>query len=92
LPDVTLPGTDLGGCEVWRQVLAELRMQMTQATFDTWLRGSRVIRVDDQRVVVRVRDGYAVEWLKERWIVPIQRTLAGIVGQGLDVEFVVGEV
>lgn len=87
LPDIIVPGTDLDARDVWCQVLAELRMQMTGCTFDTWLRGSRVIRVDDQKVVVRVRDGFAVEWLKVRWIVPIQRTLAGIVGQGLDVEF-----
>jgi hypothetical protein len=73
--------------EVWGQVLEELRMQMTRATFDTWLRGSRVVDVRDGEMIVRVRDEYAVDWLQARWLGPIRRTVAGVVGQALDVRF-----
>jgi hypothetical protein len=88
---IPISGTDLNAREVWSHVLEELRMQMTQATFDTWLSGSQVVDVDNGTVTVRVRDGYAVDWLSERWIKPIERTLAGVVGQGMGVEFVAGE-
>lgn len=84
-----IPGTDLDARDVWSRVLEELRMQMTRATFDTWLGGSQVVDVSDRTLAVQVRDGYAAEWLRTRWTAPIQRTLAGIVGQDLDVEFVV---
>jgi hypothetical protein len=73
--------------EVWGQVLEELRMQMTSATFDTWLRGSRVVCVREGEMIVRVRDGYAVDWLQARWLGPIRRTVAGVVGQALNVRF-----
>lgn len=64
-------------------------MQMTRATFDTWLGGSQVVQVSDQRMTVQVRDAYAIEWLRTRWIKPIQRTLRGILGRDdLQVEFV----
>jgi hypothetical protein len=72
---------------VWGQVLEELRMQMTRATFDTWLRGSQVVGVRDGEMTVRVRDAYAVDWLRARWLGPIRRTVAGVVGQALDVRF-----
>jgi hypothetical protein len=72
---------------VWAQVLAELRMQMTRATFDTWLRGSAVAGVRDNELVVRVRDGYAVDWLRARWLGPIERTVAAMVGQPVGVRF-----
>jgi len=73
--------------EVWGQVLEELRMQMTRATFDTWLSGSRVVAVRDGEMIVRVRDRYAVDWLQARWLGPIRRTVAGVVGQALGVRF-----
>jgi chromosomal replication initiator protein len=80
--------TDLDVNEVWTQVLKELRMQMTRATFDTWLSGSEVIEVGDACLIVRVRDAYAVDWLRTRWLAPVQRTLAGVVGQEICVRFV----
>ena len=92
LKPIPIPDTDLDAHEVWSHVLKELRMQMTKATFDTWLSGSQVVEVDDGTVTVRVRDEYAVDWLRARWLKPIQRTLSGVVGQGdLDEEFVTGE-
>jgi hypothetical protein len=83
----SLPGTGLDAREVWMRVLEELRMQMTRAAFDTWLGGSEVVRVQDGRIAVCVRDEYAVEWLTARWGAPIQRTLTGIVGHPVIVQF-----
>jgi hypothetical protein len=87
-----IPGAERDAREAWALVLDELRMLMTRATFDTWLGGTRVLSVEDATMVVQVRDPYAAEWLVARWLTPIRRTLAGIVGQPLDIEFrVLGE-
>jgi hypothetical protein len=84
----TLPQVDLDAREVWQHALNELRLQMTRATFDTWLGGSQVNRVSEEgHMVVRVRDGYAVEWLRTRWSTPIRRTVRGITGQPVEIEF-----
>jgi hypothetical protein len=79
---------DHGIANVWDQVLQELRMQMTGATFSTWLAGSRVLGRENGHITVQVKNQYAVEWLSARWLEPIKRTLAGIAGEDLDVEFV----
>lgn len=74
--------------EVWNKVLAELESQMTRGTFSRWLSGSQLLSLHDGTATIQVRDGYAVEWLASRWLVPIERTLAGISGKELTVEFV----
>jgi hypothetical protein len=84
---IELVETDLDAQQMWSSVLKELRMQMTRATFDTWLSGSRVVYARDGEITVRVRDEYAVDWLHSRWIVPIQRTLTGVTGSPMTVRF-----
>ncbi|MEJ2210424.1 MAG: DnaA N-terminal domain-containing protein, partial [Anaerolineae bacterium] len=59
----------------WQATLGELQLQMTRATFDTWLRGSRVIGHEDDVFTVHVRHAYAVDWLQNRLLPVIQRTL-----------------
>ena len=86
-PALTLPGSELDGGQVWREALHELEMQMTRATFDTWLRGSRVVGVEENALTVEVRDIYAAEWLQARLSTPIHRTVAGIVGRAIDIRF-----
>jgi len=92
--DETKPGGGAPGKEVlvemnavWTLVLEELRLQMTRAAFDTWLTGSEIVRMHDKQVVIRVRDHYAAEWLRGRWIRPIQRTLNGVLGYPTEIRF-----
>jgi len=62
---------------------------MTQATFDTWLRGSRLLKHEDDVFVIGVKSGYAKDWLENRLLATIRRTLARLVGRTVDVRFVV---
>lgn len=78
-----------GQGDLWQQVLQELEMQMTRATFDQWLRGSRMVQLEPDRIVVEVRDNYALEWIKRRLSPTVTRTVQGIIGRPIDVSFVV---
>ena len=89
-PVFILPETGLDAQIAWSRVLEELRMQMTRATFDMWLQGSAVEDAQEGLLSIRVRDEYAAEWLTTRWRVPIQRTLAGVIGRPFDVQFLPG--
>jgi chromosomal replication initiator protein len=74
---------------VWSAALGELQLQMTQATFDTWLRDSRLLKYEDGTFVVSVKSGYAKDWLENRLLTTIKRTLARLAGQTVAVKFVV---
>ena len=70
---------------IWKNVLSELSLQMTRATFDRWLAGSELVTLNgDSHAVVCVRDAYAVEWLSSRWVEPITRTLADVTNLSAD--------
>jgi len=73
---------------IWANSLAELQLQMTRATFDTWLRGSQVLEADDGHLTIAVRHDHAVDWLQNRLQSLIQRTVARHAGRDLKVDFV----
>jgi chromosomal replication initiator protein len=74
---------------VWSAALGELQLQMTQATFDTWLRDSRLLKEEDGTFVIGVKNGYAKDWLEHRLLATIKRTLARLTGRTIAVKFVV---
>lgn len=66
----------------WKKALEELALQMTRATFDTWLRGSLLLSVENGRATLGVRHAYSGDWLQNRLDKVILRTL----GRHLDRE------
>jgi chromosomal replication initiator protein len=76
-----------GAQKLWQAALGELQLQMTRATFDTWLRGSRVISCENGTLTVYVRHAYAVDWLQNRLLPIITRTLRRHTGPGVQVSF-----
>ena len=75
--------------DIWHATLGELQLQMTRATFDTWVRPTRAITYQDGAMVVGVHSPYAKEWLENRLNTTIQRTVTGIVGQSVEMRYVV---
>ena len=75
---------------LWATCLNELQLQMTRATFDTWLRGSRVVEAGDGFLTIAVRHAYAVDWLQNRLMPVIQRTVARHTGGQVKITFVTG--
>jgi chromosomal replication initiator protein len=75
---------------VWSAALGELQLQMTQATFDTWLRDSRLLSHDEGVWTIGVKTGYAKDWLEHRLMTTIHRQMARLTRtEGVEVRFVV---
>jgi hypothetical protein len=75
--------------ELWQRALADLQLQMTRATFDTWLRGTRVVEADAGSLTVGVGNAYALDWLNQRLMPLIQRTIDRRNGEPLQIRFLV---
>jgi chromosomal replication initiator protein len=73
----------------WKASLGELEMQMTRATFNTWLQGTKALTCHDDEFVIGVRNDFAKDWLENRLYDVIMRTLSGVVGRRVKVRFVV---
>ncbi len=74
---------------IWRATLGELQVALSPANFETWLRHTSLVDVDDTRFRVSVPNGFAKDWLESRYRPLISQTLARIVGYSVQVEFVV---
>lgn len=76
--------------ELWQIALVELRLQMTKATFNTWLADSCVLTTastSDFWVIV-VCNELAWDWLTYRLCPVIERTIVGLVEKPVTVCFV----
>ena len=75
--------------EAWKATLGELELQMTRATFNTWLKETQLVSHNGDVFVVGVRNDYAKDWLENRLHDTILRTLVDVVGDGAKLRFIV---
>ena len=75
--------------QVWRAALGELQVSLSPANYETWLRETNLVEVDDNRFRIAVPNGFAKDWLETRYRSLIAGTLARIVGYSVQVEFIV---
>jgi len=79
-----------GGPALWKAVKEELKLQLTSATFDQWINRTTARR-EDGRLVIACASEYARDWLANRVATTIKRTVAGILGEDVELAFEVKE-
>jgi hypothetical protein len=77
--------------KIWQAALGELQLQMTKATFDTWVRNTRLLSCLDDVFVIGAQNAFARDWLENRLLTTVKRTLVGIVGHPVEVQFMLEE-
>jgi chromosomal replication initiator protein len=75
--------------QVWQIALGQLQMQMTQATFDTWVKNTHVVSKNEDSLVIGTKSAFAKDWLENRLFATISRTVTSIVGRAIDIKFIV---
>jgi chromosomal replication initiator protein len=75
--------------QAWHSALGQLQMDMPKASFDTWVRDTRVVNFDEGQLTIGVRNAYARDWLESRLSSTVTRLLTGIMDRGVDVSFIV---
>lgn len=92
LPFFARPGEVIESVDahrIWQAALGELQLQMTRATYDTWLKGTFAVSYEDGVLIVGAENPYAKEWLENRLLGTIKRSLAGILGHTVEVRFII---
>jgi hypothetical protein len=77
--------------QIWQAALRELELQMPKATFDTWVKNTRAISHKGGIFVTGVPDDLTRDWLENRLLATVERTLVGVIGHPVQVEFAVLE-
>jgi chromosomal replication initiator protein len=80
--------TKLDTQQVWQAALGELQAQMSRPNFETWFKDTALVALDAHRAVIAVPNPFTLEWLQTRCVPLLRKTLLGLVGYPLEVEFV----
>ncbi len=81
------PPAEFDAHTVWQLTLGELAIGMPSATFDTWLRDTRVLAYEDGEFIIGLPNAYARDWLENRLRTQVKRILRSIVHRSVQVKF-----
>ncbi|MCQ3932381.1 MAG: chromosomal replication initiator protein DnaA [Chloroflexi bacterium] len=75
--------------DAWLAALGQLQLQLHRSTYDTWLRDAKFLSYDDKVFTVRVRNGYAKDWLEQKLYRAVKHTLCSVFHEQVEIQFVV---
>ena len=75
--------------QIWQAALGQLQLELNKNVYDTWMRGTTLLGYEDGTFVVGVTHGYAKDWLENRLLGTIKRTLSNLAQRSVEVKFVV---
>jgi len=76
---------------LWQEVKERLRMQMTQATYDTWVKQTELVQVEGNQWLIQCDSIFAQECLEQRLNGTLTRTVRGVAGQEIELKIIVRE-
>jgi chromosomal replication initiator protein len=75
--------------DLWQAALGELELKMTRGTFNTWLKSTHGLTLDEDTLVIGVPNDYAKDWIEKRLRPAVTETVERIAGTHVDCAFVV---
>ncbi len=63
--------------ELWRAVLGQIELSISKANFITWFKNTSILSNQDGVVTISVPNGFAKEWLENKYNLYILRALKG---------------
>ena len=73
----------------WQATLGQLQLEMSKASFDTWVSNASFITYDEENgcFEIGVKNAYARDWLDDRLSAKISRILTGMMGKTIRTSF-----
>jgi len=75
--------------DIWGRVLSSMASELKKFSFDTWLRGTHPVELTSDTLTIAVRDGFAQQWIEERYIDRIRDALREVTGREVAVRLVI---
>ena len=64
--------------EIWRTALGEIELSISKANFITWFKNTAILSIENGHAVIGVPNGFAKEWLENKYNLYILRALRNI--------------
>lgn len=67
--------TRMNNAELWQAALGEIELSISKANFSTWFKNTTILSNENGKVVIGVPNGFAKEWLENKYNTYIFRAL-----------------
>jgi chromosomal replication initiator protein len=65
--------------EIWEAALGEIELSISPASFTTWFKNTFILSIEDGRVLISVPNGFAKEWLENKYNLNISKALRNFI-------------
>jgi len=76
--------------QLWQAVMGELELSISKASFTTWFKNTSIISINQEEITVGVPNGFAKEWLENKYHKFILKALQKICPQIRKVTYKIG--
>lgn len=77
--------------QAWLATMGQLKMDMSKAAFDTWVKNCELASYDNGNFTVAVTNPYARDWLESRLSTTVTRVLSGMMNHPQEVTFILNQ-
>ncbi len=76
--------------ELWQSALAALESKFSKPIYEMWIKPLRLVSLNGNRLLLAVQNNFARDWVENRLKAQIVEVLAGIFGNAVELEFMIG--
>ncbi len=73
---------------IWEEALSIIRSKLSKPSYDTWLKATEAISLDENQIIIQVPNEFSREWLENRYVELIKDTLFQLTNKEYDIYFV----
>ncbi|MCX5971081.1 MAG: chromosomal replication initiator protein DnaA [Coprothermobacterota bacterium] len=73
--------------QLWEETRQALRRELSRPSYDTWLKNTKPLSLEDNVLLLGVPSDFARDWLQTRLYASIQRALHSVRSEEIEVEF-----
>jgi chromosomal replication initiator protein len=90
-PEIRRKGVqqEMDAGQAWQATLGQLQMEIPKATFDTWIKGTELIKHQQNTFTISAQNAYARDWLENRLTTTAEKMLTGIMDAPQAISFII---
>lgn len=74
---------------IWQSILAQLEMKLSRPSFDTWLKSTNLLSMDNDELVIVVPNEFAKDWLENRYNAIIKAKAYTVLNKNVTLKFII---
>ena len=78
--------------ELWQNVLADVELNTSRATFNTWFGGTNIQSIEDNILLISVPNSFAKEWLENKFNKFILKSIRNFLPEIKDIKFIISPI